>query len=134
MEERMLHFNFIRQYLIELARKGKTASYKEIVTVAGLPNDSSDESTYYLYNLLWDLDAFEYMFERPPLTSLVISLKLKRPGKGFYDWAKLRLTHSRRKIEDDPEFLRKVRDNCKEYWLDEGNYKLYSGTVQIAYK
>jgi hypothetical protein len=134
MEERMLHFNFIRQYLIELARNGKTASYKEIVTVAGLPNDSSDESSHYLYNLLWDLDAFEFMFERPPLTSFVISLRLKRPGKGFYDWVRLRVAHTQNELENHPTFLQEIQSKCGEYWRNEDNYKRYSGAVYVEYR
>lgn len=135
MEYSWLHFNQVRKYLIELARLGHTTTYMRLQEVFGIPNTSPrSSSNYYLNNLLWDLDSFEYIFQRPPISSFVNSARLKRPGKGFYDWAKLRLTHSRAKIENDPGFLHEVRDICKEYWLHEGNYKLYSGDVQIAYK
>jgi hypothetical protein len=135
MEERMLHFNRVRKYLIDLANIAVLATYKELARDCEIPNTTPDRSSnYYLNNLLWDIDSFECIFERPPISSLAINSSSGRPGKGFYDWARLRIAHTTKLIEFSPTFLQKQRDKCFEFWQNDENYKLYSGAVYVEYR
>jgi hypothetical protein len=135
MEDRMLHFNKVRKYLIGLAYIAVTKTYEELTKDCEIPNTSPDRrSNYYLNNLLWDIDSFEYMFGRPPISSLAINNLYMRPGKGFYDWARLRIAHTTKNIELSRTFLEQMWDECCRYWQNEDNLKLYSGTVYVEYR
>lgn len=135
VEDKLLHFNRVRKYLIDLAYIAVTVTYEKLTRDCEIPNTSPDRSSnYYLNNLLWDIDSFEYIFDRPPITSLADSYYGIRPGKGFYDWARLRIAHTSKMIEFHSTFLQEMRDKCCEFWQNEENYKLYSGTVHVEYK
>lgn len=133
MEEKLVHFNSIRKRLIELARAHRTITYGELEGECNIPNPTpgpKGENVYY-YNLLYDLGSFEALFGRPPINALVVSQKERKPGIGFYNWAKVRLR--RYDISNPYELLEEYRSECKDYWSDDKYYRQFSSTINIKY-
>ena len=127
----MVHFNSIRQRLIELARKGEITTYSDLERDCNIPNPSGD-ANLYLFDLLYDLGSFEALFERPPINALVVKKKVGIPGDGFYKWDRLRLRRFDKLNQVD--ILMEYKVICSQYWQNEENYRVYSGAVNIEYK
>jgi hypothetical protein len=133
LKEKLVHFNSIRERLIELARSHEIITYGELEGECNIPNPTpgpKGENLYY-YNLLYDLGSFEALFERPPINALVVTRSEGKPGQGLYNWAKLRLKQF--DISNPYQLLEQYRSECKEYWSDAENYRLYSRSIAIEY-
>jgi len=135
MEEKIIHLNRVRSHLIKLARQNQTITYRQLETVCQIPNQNKRERNFYFFDLLVHIGNFETMFNRPPINSLVYSVKDKRPGQGFYDWARVMLKiTSKKKIEYSIFLLNKWKQECNDYWSIEENYQKYSGDFFIKYE
>jgi len=77
----------IYKKLIEVAQKQSTITYSKIAPLAGLDmGQPPDRKT--LGDLLCEISAYEHENKRPLLSAVVIRDVGKRPGSGFFKFAK----------------------------------------------
>jgi len=114
----------IRLLLIEHARKGTPASYKEVMQRAHLNHenigDRKKNST-----LLYEISKYEHDHGRPLLSAVAMYADLKGHGNGFYDLAEEFGFGPQKKLAE--EFFAITQMNaCFEFWKNDTNYQLFA--------
>jgi len=69
--------------LIELAYAGKTISYNDLATTAGLDAEKAEDRAE-LVHILSDIGYSENAAGRPLLTAVVVRPEIRYPGTGFF--------------------------------------------------
>jgi hypothetical protein len=92
--------DFLREHLIAVARRRETTTYAEVARAAGLDvDDPADRER--LAALLREISTAEHAAGRPMLTAVVVHRGRGRPGRGFFDLARLLGRHT----SDDEAFF-----------------------------
>ncbi|GAB2958719.1 hypothetical protein GCM10027048_27270 [Hymenobacter coalescens] len=118
----------VRRYLIQYSRhQSGTVSYLTVVQDAelGLNLDISHEKAR-LNELLAEISENEYAAGRPILSSLVKVEGSKGQGDNFFKLCERLGLGPWRELKQNPEFLPKLRADCREFWRNEENFAQFS--------
>lgn len=99
-----------RDKLIEVAEKGETITYSELITEMGGPGRS------YIGQVLKEVCQGEYRHARPLLGALVVHSVDQLPGNGFWKLSVFRKQLSRASKKEKIDFWKNERQRVYEYW------------------
>ena len=113
----------VRNYLIELASKGKTVNYQKLSDDChlGLDMQASQYDRTETGKILGEISRFEHDNGRPLISSIVITKGSGYEGDGFYKLAQ-DLGFGPWKTLRDSAFDIEQMTKCFEYWRNTENY------------
>lgn len=117
----------VRSHLIRFARhQVGTTSYLNLVQEAelGLNLEISHEKSR-LNEILSEISEKEYRSGRPILSCLVKVAGSKGQGDSFFKMCERLGLGEWRVLKQDPEFLVKLRHECREFWQLDANYEKF---------
>ena len=117
----------VRSHLIRFARNQVgTTSYLNLVQEAelGLNLEISHEKSR-LNEILSEISEKEYQNGRPILSCLVKVAGSKGQGDTFFKLCERLGLGEWRTLKQDPEFLKNLRHECREFWQIDANYERF---------
>ncbi|ALD21509.1 hypothetical protein [Hymenobacter sp. DG25A] len=118
----------VRKHLIRFSRTQiGTTSYINLVQEAelGLNLDISHEKSR-LNEILAEISEHEYRAGRPILSSLIKVKGSKGQGDQFFKLCERLGLGEWRTLKQDEDFLPKLRQECRDFWQNDLNYKEFS--------
>lgn len=118
----------VRSHLIRFARhQVGTTSYLNLVQEAelGLNLEISHEKAR-LNDILSEISEKEYKNGRPILSCLVKVAGSKGQGDTFFKFCERLGLGEWRTLKQDPDFLKNLRQECRDFWQNDANYEQFS--------
>lgn len=118
---------YIRNVLIEIARKKQVIFYQELCDKCylGLNMRENPADRLEIGRLLGEISKHEFQNDRPLLSALVLT-KGGEEGDGFYKLCEeLGITSDWRKLKRDGIFAAQEIQRCFDFWRDNTNYLNY---------
>jgi len=117
----------VRQFLIELARKGKTITYQGLSDECklGLNMQESEFARGEIGRILGAISAYEFGHGRPLISSLVITKGDNYQGDGFYKLCEELGLGNWKRLKADMAFEVSQMKACYDYWKNDAHYQKY---------
>lgn len=119
----------IRTFLIDLARQktNQTITYQSLSDVCHLQLNMHDNPNdrIILGSILGEISRYEYSFDRPLLSSLVVRSSDNLEGDGFYKLGEKLGFGDWRVLKRIGTFEIEQMKKCINFWTNNANYKDY---------
>ena len=107
----------IRNKMIEIAKQRLTIYYSELFKPYNL-NFNNKDHYEAVYEILDDISEKEHESGRPLLSSVVVNVKERMPGDGFFDLEKIKQSGISKNspLEDKKECFSRHKKETHDYW------------------
>jgi len=114
----------VREYLIDLANKGKIIYYQQLSDACklGLDMQASEWDRAEIGRILGEISTYEHENGRPLISAIVLSKGSQYEGDGFFKLAEELGFGNWKNLRDSNFDIRQI-NNCFEFWKNSNNYK-----------
>jgi len=116
----------VREYLIDLASKGKYIYYQQLSDACGLGLEmqASEWDRAEIGKILGEVSTYAHLNGRPLISAIVLSKGSLYEGDGFYKLGE-ELGFGPWKHLRDGDFAVKQMNDCYNFWKNNENYTRY---------
>lgn len=122
----------VREFLIDLASKGKFIYYQPLSDSCGLGLDmqASEWDRAEIGRILGEVSTYEHENGRPLISAIVLSKGSLYEGDGFYKLAE-KLGFGPWKYLRDENFAIEQMNACYEFWKNNDNYTNFRNITYV---
>ncbi len=122
----------VREYLIDLASKGKIIYYQQLSDACnlGLDMQASEWDRAEIGRILGEVSTYEHENGRPLISAIVLSKGSLYEGDGFFKLAEELGFGSWKTLRDSGFDMQQI-NACFDYWKNKDNYTNYRNITYV---